>query len=223
MNAFSSLTNRIFFATAFLAVLSISVAVYVVNRAVTRRADQEIQQDMNRAAKLAEQYRGFTFDAFGRDARFIAEIPMLQAAVDTHNPATVEPLAKEYQSQFQNADLFAIADNTGRVLVKLGTSDVPDEALAAATIVGHGTPRIATCSGLSGAGDAAQVRADARRYRHADTRREPGPEAGETVQPGDEHRNRLRHQRAIKAATCRKTVAVALTLLAIRAGRCASN
>jgi signal transduction histidine kinase len=139
MNAFASLTNRIFFATALLAVMSISVAVYVVNRAVTRRADQEIQGNVDEAKALVDHYRNFTFDAFGRDARFIAEIPMLQAAVDTHNPATVEPLAREYRPQFQNADLFAIADNTGRVLVKLGISDVPDEALAAATIVGHGT------------------------------------------------------------------------------------
>ena len=138
MNAFSSLTNRIFFATALLAVLSISVAVYVVNRAVTQRADLEIQGSIDQAKALVDQYRNFTFDAFGRDARFIAEIPMLQAAVDTHNPETVKPLAEEYQPQFQNADLFAIADNTGRVLVRLGTSDVPDEALAATTVRGHG-------------------------------------------------------------------------------------
>jgi len=32
MNAFASLTNRIFFATALLAVLSISAAFYIVNR-----------------------------------------------------------------------------------------------------------------------------------------------------------------------------------------------
>ncbi len=139
MNAFASLTNRIFFATALLAVMSISVAVYVVNRAVTRRADQEIQSSVDEAKALVDHYRNFTFDAFGRDARFIAEIPMLQAAVGTRDPATVETLAREYQPQFQNADLFAIADDTGRVLVRLGISDVPDEALAAATIVGHGT------------------------------------------------------------------------------------
>jgi signal transduction histidine kinase len=138
MNAFASLTNRIFFATALLAVLSISVAVYVVNRAVTQREDQEIQRSIEQAKGLVDHYRNFTFDAFGRDARFIAEIPMLQAAVDTHNPETVKPLAEEYQPQFQNADLFAIADNTGRVLVRLGTSDVPDEALTAATVHGHG-------------------------------------------------------------------------------------
>jgi len=135
MNAFSSLTNRIFFATALLAVLSISVAVYVVNRAVTRRADQEIQRGIDEAAKLVDQYRKFSFEAFGRDARFVADLPVLKAATAERDPATVTPIAIEYQSQLTNADLFAIADNTGRLLVRLGISDVPDEALAAATIV----------------------------------------------------------------------------------------
>ena len=136
MNAFASLTNRIFFATALLAVLSISVAVYVVNRAVTLRADQETQRSIDEAAKLVDQYRKFSFDAFGRDARFVADLPVLKAATAERDPATVAPIAKEYQSQLTNADLFAIADNTGRILVRLGLSDVPDEALAAAAIVG---------------------------------------------------------------------------------------
>lgn len=137
MNAFSSLTNRIFFATALIAVLSISVAVYVVNRAVTRREDQEIQRGIETAATLVDEYRQSSFDAFGRDARIIADIPMLKAAVDTHDPATVEPIAREYGNLFPTADLFAIADNTGRVLVRLGIRGVPDEALKAAAIVGQ--------------------------------------------------------------------------------------
>jgi len=137
MNAFSSLTNRIFFATAFLAVLSISVAVYVVNRAVTRREDQEIRRGIETAATLVDDYQKSSFDAFGRDARIIADIPMLKAAVTTGDPATVKQSASEYLPLFSNADLFAIADNTGRVLVRLGISDVPDEALKAATIVGQ--------------------------------------------------------------------------------------
>ena len=46
---FSSLTNRIFFATALLAVLSIAAAVYIVNRAVTRQADLELQRGIDEA------------------------------------------------------------------------------------------------------------------------------------------------------------------------------
>jgi signal transduction histidine kinase len=137
MNAFSSLTNRIFFATAILAVLSISIAVYVVNRAVTRQANQELQRDIKKSATLVDEYRKFSFETFGRDARLIADLPVLKAAVDTRDPATLEPIAREYQNQLANADVFAIADNRGRLLVRLGPADVPDEALASAASIGR--------------------------------------------------------------------------------------
>jgi signal transduction histidine kinase len=134
MTAFSSLTNRIFFATAFLAVVSIAVAIYIVNRAVSRQADAELERGITEAATLVEEYRKFSFETFARDARLIADIPQLKAAVDTHDPATVEPLAREYQT-VANADLFAIADNTGKVLVRLGTSTIPDAEVADAAVV----------------------------------------------------------------------------------------
>ena len=133
---FSSLTNRIFFATGLLAVLSIAVAVYIVNRAVTRQADLELQRGILEAATLVDEYRRFSFEAFGRDARLIADLPVLKAAVDTRDPVTVERVARDYQSQLANADLFAIADKQGRILSRLGTSDVPEEALATAVTRG---------------------------------------------------------------------------------------
>lgn len=132
MTPFSSLTNRIFFAASILAVLSIGVAIYIVNRAVSTQADAELQRGIAEAATLVEQYREFSFESFGREARLIADIPQLKAAVDTHDPATVEPLAREYKTQFPNADLFAIVDNTGKVLVRLGVAEMPDSALALA-------------------------------------------------------------------------------------------
>ena len=137
MNLFSSLTNRIFVATALLAVLSIGVAIYIVNRAVTRQGEQELQRGIDEAATLVEEYRKVLFENFSRDARLIADLPVLKAAVDTHDPATVEPIARKYQNQLANAELFAIADNRGRVLARLGTSDVPDEALIAAATIGR--------------------------------------------------------------------------------------
>ena len=137
MNAFSSLTNRIFFATALLAVLSIGVAIYIVNGAVTRQAQSELQRGIEEAKTLVDEYRSFLFENFGRDAKLIADLPVLKAAVDTGDPATVEGIARKYQEQLASADLFAIADNTGRVLTRLGTSDVPDQALAAAAAIGR--------------------------------------------------------------------------------------
>ena len=140
MNVFSSLTNRIFVATALLAVLSIAVAVGIVNRAVTRQADRELQRGIDEAATLVEQYRQFSFEAFGREAQLIADLPVLKAALDTGDPATLEPIAREYKNLLPAADLFAIADKTGRLLVRLGTSDVPDGSLATAATIGTTTP-----------------------------------------------------------------------------------
>jgi signal transduction histidine kinase len=137
MSAFSSLTNRIFFATALLAVLTISVAIYIVNGAVTRQAQSELQRGIEEAKTLVDEYRNVLFENFGRDARLIADLPKLKAAVDTGDPATVEGVARDYQEQLANADLFAIADNRGQVLARLGTSDVPDQALAAAAVMGR--------------------------------------------------------------------------------------
>jgi signal transduction histidine kinase len=136
---FASLTNRIFFATALLAVLSIAAAVYIVNRAVTRQANDELHRNIDEAARLVDAHRQFSFTAFGRDAKLIADLPVLKAAVDTHDPATVERVAREYHALLENIDLFAIADNRGRILARLGTSDVPDEALAGTSLSSEGS------------------------------------------------------------------------------------
>ena len=137
MNPFTSLTNRIFFATALLATLSMGVAIFIVNRAVTRQGALDLQRTIDEAATLVAEYQKFSFETFGRDARLVADFPVLKAAVDTHDPATVEQVAREYLGQLPNTQLFAIADNRGVVLARLGTSDVPDEALAAAATIGR--------------------------------------------------------------------------------------
>ena len=136
---FSSLTNRIFLGTALLAVLSIAAAVYIVNRAVTLQGDRELQRGIEEAATVVDEYRKMSFEAFSREAQLIADLPRLKAAVDTRDPETVLPVAREYQSQIANADLFAIADKDGLILARLGGSDVPDEALAAAVTTARST------------------------------------------------------------------------------------
>ena len=55
MTLFSSLTNRIFFASALLAVLTIGVAVYRVNVAVTAQAESELRRGVEEAGTLLEQ------------------------------------------------------------------------------------------------------------------------------------------------------------------------
>lgn len=132
MNVFSSLTNRIFFASAALAVISTGVAIYIVNRSVTGQAEDELRRGLQEAATLVEEYRTILFDSFSRETRFIADLPKLKAAVETVDPITIRPIAEEYQGQLANADLFALADPKGKLLVRLGASELPADALTAA-------------------------------------------------------------------------------------------
>ena len=113
MSLFSSLTNRIFFGSALLAVGSIAIAIYNVNVAVTRQAEQELRRGVDEAGTVIEEYRRQLVDHFTREARLIADLPRLKAAVDTQHPTTVQPIAEEYQRQL-TADLLLVTDRDGQ-------------------------------------------------------------------------------------------------------------
>ena len=99
MKLLSSLTNRIFLATALVAVLSIGVAIYLVNVAVTSQAEEELRRGLEEAATLVEHHRTLLFDHLTREARLIADLLKLKAAVETDHAPTVAPLADDYQRQ----------------------------------------------------------------------------------------------------------------------------
>lgn len=114
-----SLTNRIFLASAALAVLSIGAAVLVVNAAVTARAEAELGRALDEAAAFLEEYRTTLFDHFGREARLLADLPRFKAAVDLDDPPTMAPIASEYAEQI-GADFLAVTGRSGRVLAAVG-------------------------------------------------------------------------------------------------------
>ena len=124
MNLFSSLTNRIFFASALLAVVAIAVAVYRVNVAVTAQAERELQRGLQEAGTLLEEYRTTLFGHFSRETRLIADLPKLKAAIDTKDPDTVQPLAEEYQ-RLIGSDLFLVTNPAGQVLAEAGRLRAP--------------------------------------------------------------------------------------------------
>jgi signal transduction histidine kinase/uncharacterized membrane-anchored protein YhcB (DUF1043 family) len=127
---FSSLSNRIFFATALLAVMSIGVAVYRVNVAVTRQAEAELQRGLDEAATLVENYRRTLVDSFRREARLVADLPRLKALVYENDPPTAAKPAEEYRAQL-NADLFVLTGREGDVLAVAGLSSVTRDAIPA--------------------------------------------------------------------------------------------
>ena len=52
-------------------------------------------------------------------ARLVADAPRLKAAVDTGDPPTVQPLARDYREQL-DAALMVLTDRHGRVLAEVG-------------------------------------------------------------------------------------------------------
>ncbi|HXH07239.1 MAG TPA: hypothetical protein VNI83_11680, partial [Vicinamibacterales bacterium] len=119
MSIFSSLSNRIFFASALLGVVSVGVAVYRVHVAVTAQAERELQRELAEAAGLLESYRATLLDHLRREARLIADLPRLKAAVvDKHEP-TARPIAEQYQQEL-GADLLLVTDRDGRPIVRAG-------------------------------------------------------------------------------------------------------
>jgi signal transduction histidine kinase len=134
MSVFSSLSNRIFLASALLAVLSIGAAVFVVNRTVTRSAENDLERSLEEAGTLVEQFQSLLFEHLVREARLIADLPKLKAAVDTNHPLTLQPLADDYARQI-GADMFLVTNRNGRSLGLVGNPGVPPEEVASVQAV----------------------------------------------------------------------------------------
>jgi signal transduction histidine kinase len=121
LSLFSSLTNRIFVASALLAVVSIAVGIYNVNAAVAAQAEEELLRGLAEARTLIEENRRIGVEHFTREARLIADLPRLKAAAAESDANTALGTVEEYQQQL-SADLFLVTDRTGRVLVRLPAS-----------------------------------------------------------------------------------------------------
>jgi signal transduction histidine kinase len=125
LRLFSSLTNRIFVASALLAVISIALGIYNVNVAVTRQAEDELLRGLAEARTLIEENRRIQVEHFTLEARLIADLPRLKAAIGEADSATARGVVEEYQQQLA-ADLFMVTDRQGHVLARL--SRLPDDA-----------------------------------------------------------------------------------------------
>jgi signal transduction histidine kinase len=136
MKILSSLTNRIFLASAALAVLSIAAAVYFVSRTTTRQAEAELQRGLIEAGTLVDQQCAMLVQTLTVMARLVADDPRLKAAVDTGDPPTVQPLASDYLQRL-NAALLLLTSRTGVVLAEAGDLDVAPNAIGQLPQIQH--------------------------------------------------------------------------------------
>jgi signal transduction histidine kinase len=124
LSLFSSLTNRIFVASALLAVISIAIGIYNVNTAVGAQAEQELLRGLAEARTLIEENRRAQVRSFTVMARLIADTARLKAAAGDSDATNARQVVEEYQQQV-SADLFLVTDRHGRVLAQLPESRVP--------------------------------------------------------------------------------------------------
>jgi signal transduction histidine kinase len=128
MSVLSSLTNRIFLASALLVVVAMAVVIYRVNVSVAAQAENDLQSGLAESASLVDQVSRRTFADFVVKGSLIAVLPTLGAAAQTRHPPTVQPLAVEYQRTI-GADLFAVLATDGTVLARAGRIEVDDATL----------------------------------------------------------------------------------------------
>ena len=129
MNILSSLTNRIFLASALLVIVSMGIAIYRVNVSVATQAEADLRLGLIEAASLVDQVSSTAFEDFVVKGQLIADLPVLKGATATDDPPTVQPIAQEYQARI-NADLFVVLGRHDRVLARAGRILLDDEAIA---------------------------------------------------------------------------------------------
>ena len=112
MMLLSSLTNRIFLASALLALVAIGLAMYLVSARVTREAEAELERGLIQSGALVEEHRRALSHDFLLLARLVADLPKFKAAVETQDAPTVRPIAEDYRRQL-DADFLLVTDRHG--------------------------------------------------------------------------------------------------------------
>jgi signal transduction histidine kinase len=130
MTIFSSLRSRVFMASALLAVLSIAVALYLVNVRLSGELERQLQREIMATGAIVEQLGTTQAQQFTMMARLIADAPKLKAAVDTNDPATVQDTLDGYQSEV-HSHLLVVTNRDGLQLASVGVGPAVATRLAA--------------------------------------------------------------------------------------------
>ena len=199
----SSLSNRIFLASALLAVLSIGTALYLVNVVVTRQAEAELEESLLEAGELVTQFQSLFFTALLREARIVADVPRAEGR--GRHQARRRRWRRSLTGYLEavQADLLIVTDRTGDVLGVLGDAGLPADGVRRTADRQGGAGRAIRGRRLvAGQRPAAgRVGADlhrpgaARGARHADRRPAPRSAAGRSHQDDHPQRRRLRRRR----------------------------
>jgi signal transduction histidine kinase len=148
MRLLASLQNRVFVASALVAVLSIAFALQFVTGRVAEEAERELERGLQRAGALVEQNHAARLEALTLLARLVADLPKLKAAAETGDPPTVEPVARDYKARV-HADLFVVRGRGGETLASLGAPpELVRDRASPRSVAGGGVDTLQTPRGV---------------------------------------------------------------------------
>jgi signal transduction histidine kinase len=113
------LRGRVFLASAFVAVVSLSAALQMVTARVGEQAEAELHRGLDRAALLVGEEHASRLGTLEVQARLLADLPTLKASVATGDRATVAVLATDLRERAR-ADVIGVASANGLPLAWVG-------------------------------------------------------------------------------------------------------
>ncbi len=136
----ASLRTRVFLASALVAVLSLAFALRFVTGRVAAQTEDELRRGLRESAGLLAQQHAASLEELALLARLVADLPKLKAALETGDPPTLEPVARDYRTRV-HADALALTDRHGTPQAGVGMAlpsrpDAVREALAGREALG---------------------------------------------------------------------------------------
>jgi signal transduction histidine kinase len=119
MKLFASLQNRVFLASAAVAVIAVGSAIHFVTQRVAGQAEAELRRGLQDESLELEHHFAAQAERLILLAHLLADLPKLKAAVETGDPPTVEPILDDYRGQV-HADVLAVTNPQGQALWRSG-------------------------------------------------------------------------------------------------------
>jgi signal transduction histidine kinase len=113
-----SLRNKLFISFAVISLLLLGFVLVAVEFRVREQVSSATLAALAQTDETFVEQWQFLRERLAREGAIVADAPKLKAALDTGDPATIEPVAEDYR-QMIGADLLELRDPGGRSLARL--------------------------------------------------------------------------------------------------------
>ena len=113
-----SLRNKLFISFAVISLLLLGFVFVAVELRVRAQVSTDMLAELRQTDDAFVEQWQFLRERLAREGAIVADAPKLKAALDTGDPATIEPVAEDYRRMI-GADLVELRDPEGRSLARL--------------------------------------------------------------------------------------------------------